>query len=84
MKPIKMPKEERELLIEQIQEYFEIERGETLGHLAADSMLDFFMSTLSPHLYNQALADCRQLVTQRMVSLEEDIYALEQKVKTVR
>ena len=84
MKPMKFPKEQRELLIGQIQEYFEKERGETLGHLAADSMLEFFMSNLSPYIYNHALDDCRQLVTQRMVSLEEDIYALEQKLKPVR
>ncbi|MFC7678638.1 DUF2164 domain-containing protein [Paenibacillus sp. GCM10028914] len=84
MKPMKFPKEQRELLIEQIQEYFEVERGETLGHLAADSILEFFIEKIRPHVYNQALDDCRQLVTQRMVSLEEDIYALEQKVKPTR
>ncbi|WP_054958055.1 DUF2164 domain-containing protein [Paenibacillus dakarensis] len=84
MKPMKFPKEQRELLIEQIQEYFEVERGETLGHLAADNMLDFFMAQIGPHVYNQALDDCRQLVTQRMVSIEEDIYALEQKIKPTR
>lgn len=84
MKPVKFPKEKRELLIEQIQEYFEVERGETLGHLAADNMLEFFMAHISPHVYNQALDDCRHLVTQQMVSMEEDIYALEQKVKPVR
>lgn len=84
MKPMKFPKEQRELIIEQIQEYFEKERGESLGHLAADNMLEFFMAQINPYIYNHALEDCRQLVTQRMVSLEEDIYALEQQVKPSR
>ncbi|OMF81717.1 DUF2164 domain-containing protein [Paenibacillus glucanolyticus] len=84
MKPSKLPKEQREQLVERVQEYFETERGETLGHLAAESVLDFFMETLGPHLYNQALSDCRTVVSQRMISLEEDIYALEQKVKRTR
>lgn len=84
MKPMKFPKEQREQIIDQIQEYFEKERGESLGHLAADNMLEFFMAQISPYIYNHALEDCRQLVTQRMVSLEDDIYALEQQAKPMR
>ncbi|NMO94521.1 DUF2164 family protein [Paenibacillus lemnae] len=79
MKPLKLPKEQREALIREIQDYFEKERGEEIGHLAADGMLDFFMKTASPYIYNQALEDCRGLAVRHMVSLEEDIYALEQK-----
>ena len=41
MKPTKFPKEQREQLIGLVQEYFETERGETLGHLAAEGVLDF-------------------------------------------
>ena len=41
MKPSKFPKEQRDLLIGLVQEYFETERGETLGHLAAEGVLDF-------------------------------------------
>ncbi|WP_106767311.1 DUF2164 domain-containing protein [Paenibacillus faecalis] len=84
MKPIKFPKEERERIIQQIQDYFEEEHDASLGHLAADNMLEFFMTRISPYIYNQALEDCRQLVAQRMLSLEDDIYALEQPVGTVR
>ncbi|GGA42689.1 DUF2164 domain-containing protein [Paenibacillus physcomitrellae] len=83
-KPVKLPKEQRDQMIRLIQQFFEEERGETLGDLAADGVLDFFMTRIGPYVYNQALADCRTLVGQRMVSLEEDIYALEQKVKLSR
>ena len=84
MKPVKIPKETRDALISEIQEYFEKERGETIGNLAADSLLEFFTARLGPHLYNRALGDCRQLVGQHMVSLEDDIYALEQKTSSSR
>ncbi|GAB6927621.1 hypothetical protein JCM10914A_16040 [Paenibacillus sp. JCM 10914] len=84
MKPMKFPKEQREQLISQIQHYFETERGETLGHLAAEGMLDFFVENLGPYLYNQALSDCRTVVSERMLSLEEDIYALEKTPKRTR
>ncbi|MFC3747479.1 DUF2164 domain-containing protein [Paenibacillus sp. GCM10012306] len=79
MKVIKLPKEQRELLVENIRNHFEAERGETIGHLAADNLLDFFLQELGPSIYNEALKDCRSLVGQRMQSLEEDIYALEWK-----
>ncbi|BCG61423.1 DUF2164 domain-containing protein [Paenibacillus sp. URB8-2] len=79
MKPIKMTKEHRETMLDHIQEYFEVERGESIGRLAADNLLDFFMKELGPIVYNQALSDCRTLTMQRMQGLEEDIYALEWK-----
>lgn len=79
MKPMKLPKEQREIITENIRIFFETERGESIGHLAADHILDFFLNELGPVIYNGALGDCRTLVEQRMQSLEEDIYALEWK-----
>lgn len=55
MKPIKLPKEQRELITENIRAYFEAERGETIGHLAADNLLEFFLNELGPAVYNGAL-----------------------------
>ncbi|SEU12939.1 DUF2164 domain-containing protein [Paenibacillus sp. NFR01] len=81
MKPLKLPREQRELMIEHIRTYFDMERGEELGHLAADNLLEFFLQELGPAVYNAALSDCRTLAAQRMQSLEEDIYALEWKTK---
>ncbi|AKG36625.1 DUF2164 domain-containing protein [Paenibacillus durus] len=79
MKPIKMPQEHREAMLDHIQEFFELERGESIGRLAADNLLEFFLKELGPTVYNQALSDCRTLTAQRMQGLEEDIYALEWK-----
>ncbi|MBS5913229.1 MAG: DUF2164 domain-containing protein [Paenibacillus macerans] len=73
LKPIHLTKEQRNLVIPQIQQFFEEERGETLGELAADGVLDFFLTRIGPYVYNQALADCRQVLNERMVTLEEDI-----------
>ncbi|OAB37754.1 hypothetical protein PMSD_08610 [Paenibacillus macquariensis subsp. defensor] len=84
MKTMKLPNEQREQSIQLIQQYFEEERGETIGDLAADGVLDFFMSHLAPIVYNQALSDSRHLVRQQMSSLEEDLYALEYQLKQTR
>lgn len=82
--PLKLPREQREQIIALIQEYFEMERGEQIGDLAADGMLDFFLKQIGPYVYNQALGDCRQLVNEKMASLEEDIYALELRPQRTR
>jgi len=84
MKTMKLSKEQRDQVIQHIQQYFEEERDETIGDLAADGVLDFFMSHLAPIVYNQALSDSRHLVIQQMSSLEEDLYALEYQMKHTR
>ncbi|HAG00482.1 MULTISPECIES: DUF2164 domain-containing protein [Paenibacillus] len=84
MRPIKLAKEQRDLLVEEVRHYFETERGEMIGHLAAEGILDYFAATLGPYIYNQALSDCRQVVNERMITLEEDIYALEKNTNTKR
>ena len=84
LRPVKLPKENRDQIIASIQQHFEIERGEHIGELAADSLLQFFMTEIGPYLYNQALSDCRTLISQRMVAMEEDVYALEQPIKRSR
>ncbi|MBM7554360.1 DUF2164 domain-containing protein [Thalassobacillus pellis] len=76
----KMSKEERDRMVDSIQAYFELERGEDLGTLAAEQLLDFFMSELGPYPYNQGLKDAKGLVEEKMMNLEEDILALERPV----
>lgn len=84
MKTMKLPKEQRDQVISKIQQFFEDERGEEIGELAADNVLDFFMTQVAPLVYNQALSDCRHTVNQKVMSLEDDIYALEQKLPSSR
>ncbi|APO42712.1 hypothetical protein BK141_06230 [Paenibacillus sp. FSL R5-0765] len=82
---LKLTKEQQDEAIRTIQSYFEEERGEELGDLAAWGVLDLFMTQLAPYIYNQALRDARTTVNQRMASMEEDLFALEQKLpKTSR
>ncbi|MGC4379063.1 DUF2164 domain-containing protein [Fictibacillus sp. Mic-4] len=76
---LKLPREQKEQMISEIQQYFYKERGEEIGHLAAENMLDFFMKHAGPILYNQAISDARRLVADRMASIEDDLYALEKR-----
>ncbi|MFE5319657.1 DUF2164 domain-containing protein [Paenibacillus sp. NPDC056579] len=81
MMNIRLPKEHKEQLIERVQQYFYEERSEELGRLAAEQMLDFFISQAGPFIYNQAVADSRQLVTERFAAMEDDLYTLEKPIR---
>lgn len=80
MNTLKLTKEQQDDAIRTIQSYFEEERGEELGDLAAWGVLDLFMTQLAPYIYNQAISDARTTTNQRMASLEEDLFALERKL----
>ncbi|MCY9514669.1 DUF2164 domain-containing protein [Paenibacillus apiarius] len=76
MIPIKLPREQKKQLTEQMKRYFEHERGEAMGDIAAEQTVDDMMALLGPYMYNQALEDARKLITERMMNLEDDLYAL--------
>ncbi|HWT76147.1 MAG TPA: DUF2164 domain-containing protein [Mobilitalea sp.] len=73
---INLTNEEKKQLLEEIQYYFETERGENLGILATESIFDFFLDTLGKHIYNKALDDTKKWYTNRMEDVEADFYAL--------
>ncbi|MFS1512085.1 DUF2164 domain-containing protein [Chengkuizengella sp. SCS-71B] len=77
MKPTKLPKEQKDQMIANIQHYFSIERSEEIGNLAAENFLDFIMKELGPYIYNQAISDARMLINEKMVHIEDDLYSLE-------
>ena len=78
---IKFTKEEKMMMIEDIQRYFYRENGDEIGELAAENLLEFIKDSLGPHFYNQAVKDAKSLVEQRMQTMEEDLYALERQIK---
>ncbi|WP_254901665.1 DUF2164 domain-containing protein [Thalassobacillus devorans] len=76
----KITKDEREQIVTSIQEYFEVERGEQIGSIAAEQLLDFFMKELGPFIYNQGIRDAKGMVEEKVMNLEEDILSLERPV----
>lgn len=77
MKPLKLPREEKLQLVYRVQRYFETERGETVGELGAEQLVDFMIGELSPYLYNAAIADARVVFQETMNQLDDELYALE-------
>ncbi len=76
---IKFTKLQKDSMISEIQRYFYEERNEEIGNLAAENMLEFFKNSLGPYFYNEAIKDARNLMEEKMASIEEDLYSLEKK-----
>lgn len=76
---IQWTKEKKDQAIRDIQQFFYDERGEEIGIIAAENFLDFFAAQVGPHIYNQGVKDARNVVSDRLAAVEEDLYALERK-----
>lgn len=81
IKPMKLPKEHKDMMIRNVQMYFDNERGESIGDLAAEGFIDFMIEELGPYLYNQGVADARTVLLQKTTQLEDELYSLEKRVK---
>lgn len=77
MNVLKIPKEHKDHVIRNIQHFFHQERGEEIGTLAAEHLLDFMIKQVGPYVYNQAIADSRKLIVERMTAIEDELYAME-------
>ncbi|MCC6236257.1 MAG: DUF2164 family protein [Dehalococcoidia bacterium] len=62
--------------VRRIRAYFERERGEELGELAAGFILDFIAEEVAPLFYNAALGDAQALVARAADALDADLEAL--------
>lgn len=70
---LKLPQQEREVLIREIQVFFKNERDEDIGNLGAMILLDFIIEKIAPAFYNMGVKDSIKYLNERL----EDMYALE-------
>lgn len=49
---IKLPNENKEQIIDNVKDYFYHERGEDVGDLAAENLLEFVLKEIGPYFYN--------------------------------
>ena len=78
---LKMPKEQKAQIIGFVQQYFREERDEEISDLAAEFFIDFMVKQVSPFIYNQAINDVQVIISQKVASLEDDVYALKAPMK---
>lgn len=79
--PIKLPKEQKDEIIRSVIAYFEQERSESIGELGAEQLVDIMIKEIGPYIYNKAIEDSRQTILQKTAELEDELYALEKRVR---
>lgn len=72
--PITLPKDQRDQAIASIERWFEEERGERIGNLAAGALLGFVLEEIGPSLYNQAVAEAQERLQQRVSELDIELH----------
>jgi len=78
MSNIAFPAQQKEQLIQKLQKYMSAELEIELGQFDADFLLDFISKQMGSHYYNQGLYDAQTVLVDRMDSLTDAIYQLEQ------
>ncbi len=72
--PIELPKELRDQAVRSIERYFQEEREERIGNLAAASLLNFFLQEIGPTVYNRAVADVQERLQARVAELDLEVH----------
>ena len=68
------PRRRPDRALRSIQDYFETERDETLGVIAAGALLDFVLAEIGPSVYNRAVRDAQEHLHARLAELDIDVH----------
>jgi uncharacterized protein (DUF2164 family) len=61
-----LTEKDRDRCIKEIIAYFLDERGETIGMIAAENLLDFLLQSVGPGIYNKAIEDAKTLFKKQL------------------
>jgi len=71
---IELTKEARQEAIASIERWFEEERGERVGNIAAGALLGFLLEEIGPSIYNRAVADVQERLGARVAELDLEVH----------
>ena len=69
----KLNDEQRRVAIDECIHFFENERDETIGRIAAEQILNFFLASIGPAVYNQGVEDAKRVLASRMEDIQFDM-----------
>lgn len=69
----RLNEEERKKVKDELIWFFERERDEKIGVIAADEILNFFLQPVGDKLYNQGVVDAKRAVENRLDELRYDL-----------
>lgn len=71
---IELSKEARAQAVASIERWFQDERDERIGNIAAGALLGFFLAEIGPSIYNQAVAEVQERLLQRIGELDIEVH----------
>jgi uncharacterized protein (DUF2164 family) len=71
---IELAREVREEAIKSIERWFQQERGERIGNIAAGALLGFLLEEIGPSVYNKAVADVQERLGARIAELDLEVH----------
>jgi len=75
---VRLSEERRETIIALLKDHFAEEFDEELSNYRAGRILEFFVRTLGPSVYNQAIQDARKFLLGKLEDLDVEFYENEQ------
>lgn len=71
--PLALEREDRQRVVSDLQAWFLDERGERIGDLAADLLVEFFQERAARHWYNRGVLDAQAMARDRLERLADDL-----------
>lgn len=71
---IVLERAEREQAVASLQRYLEAELGERVGNVAAGALLGFFLEEIAPLVFNQAVAQVQERLSQRVAEVDVEVH----------
>jgi len=84
MSSIEFTSEEKNILVQRIQDYFHNELSEDIGQFDAEFLLDFFSKEIGPYHYNRGLQDARTLIEENVQNLSQTFYEMEKSTEFIK
>ncbi|WP_420340437.1 DUF2164 domain-containing protein [Roseibium sp.] len=84
MSDLKLDKDTRARLNQQIRQYLSDELDFDIGNMEADFLIDFLTKSLGASFYNLGLKDAQALLARKMDDINDELYGMEQPDDPVR
>ncbi|ACF14535.1 conserved hypothetical protein [Chloroherpeton thalassium ATCC 35110] len=77
MAEIEFSKEEKDVIIQKLQDYFKDELDQEIGNFDALFLLDFMSKEIGAYFYNRGLYDAQAILKRKLDDVSEAIFELE-------
>ena len=73
--------EERAQIVDRVKLYFNDELNQSIGQFDAGFLLDFFSEEIGAYYYNRGLLDAQAVIEEKLESIADALYEIEQPIK---